>query len=173
MPLAFIRTIERGQTDSLLWQLADEMQAQGLRLSGVVQTNSDRPGAIASHHCDMDVRVLPDGPKIRINQVLGEEARGCRLNPAALEEAVALVELSLEPAPDLLIINKFGKHEGEGRGFRPLIAEAIARGIPVLLGVNALNFEAFQAFAGDLAEEIPAEAAAFAAWLERLDRQAA
>ncbi|MDP2120645.1 MAG: DUF2478 domain-containing protein [Hoeflea sp.] len=170
MALAFVRTTERGLTDRLLWTFADSLQADGFRLAGVVQTNSDRPG---SRHCDMDVRVLPDGPVIRINQVLGEESRGCRLDPAALEEAVALVEAALDPAPDLLIINKFGKHEAEGRGFRPLIGEALARDIPVLLGVNALNQAGFEAFAGDYAEELAADSAGLAAWFDGLRLQAA
>jgi ABC-type sugar transport system substrate-binding protein len=110
---------------------------------------------------------------IRINQVLGEESRGCRLNPAALEEAVALVETALERSPDLLIINKFGKHEAEGRGFRPLIAEALARDIPVLLGVNALNSQAFEEFSGGYAEEIVANAEDLAAWFGCFQRQPA
>lgn len=170
MALAFVKTVERGLTDQLLWEFADSLLASGLRLAGVVQTNSDRPG---SHHCDMDVRVLPDGPMIRISQVLGEESRGCRLDPTALEDAVARVEAGLELSPDLLIINKFGKHEAEGRGFRPLIAETLARDIPVLLGVNGLNQEAFDAFAGDYAEEIAAGAKALATWFDRLHRRAA
>ena len=170
MALAFVRTIERGLTDRLLWEFADRLQEGGFSLAGVVQTNSDRPG---SHHCDMDVRVLPDGAVIRINQVLGEESRGCRLNPVALEEAVALVETTLDSSPDLLIINKFGKHEAEGRGFRPLIAEALARDIPVLLGVNALNLDAFEGFSCGLAEELSADATAIATWFEQSQRQAA
>ena len=170
MALAFVKTTERGLTDRLLWEFADRLQADGFNLAGVVQTNSDRPG---SHHCDMDVRVLPDGPVIRINQQLGEDSRGCRLNPAALEEAVALVEARLAPAPDLLIINKFGKHEAEGRGFRPLIAEALARDIPVLLGVNALNRNAFEDYSGGYAEEVSADAISLAAWFHRLKQRAA
>ena len=54
----------------------------------------------------------------------------------------------------LLIVNKFGKHEAEGRGFRSLIAEALASGLPVLLGVNQMNMHSFQAFAGDMAEPL-------------------
>ena len=170
MALAFVKTTERGLTDRLLWEFADRLQADGFNLAGVVQTNSDKPG---SHHCDMDVRVLPGGPVIRINQVLGEESRGCRLNPAALEEAVVLVETTLERTPDLLIINKFGKHEAEGRGFRPLIAEALARDIPVLLGVNGLNRNAFEDYSGGYAEEVSADAISLAAWFHRLTQRAA
>ena len=54
----------------------------------------------------------------------------------------------------MLIVNKFGKHEAEGRGFRALIAEALASGMPVLLGVNAMNMQSFQVFAEGLAEPV-------------------
>jgi hypothetical protein len=57
----------------------------------------------------------------------------------------------------MLIINKFGKHEADGRGFRGAIAEAAARGIPVLVGLNSLNAEAFHAFTAGLAVQIPAD----------------
>ena len=170
MALAFVKTVERGLTDRLLSDFASHLQARGCILAGVVQTNSDRPG---SHHCDMDVRVLPAGPVIRINQMLGEESRGCRLNPVALEEAVALVETGLERSPDLLIINKFGKHEAEGRGFRPLIAEALARGIPILLGVNALNQQAFEEFSDGYAEELASDLEGLILWFEQSRQRAA
>mgnify|MGYP005813722821 FL=1 len=170
MALAFVKTIERGLTDRLLWEFADRLQQRGYKLAGVVQTNSDRPG---SRHCDMDVRVLPDGPVIRINQVLGEDSHGCRLDPVALEEAVGLVEVGLERCPDLLIINKFGKHEAEGRGFRPLIADALSRGIPVLLGVNALNQDAFEDYSSGYVEEIAADAEGLIVWFEQSQRRVA
>ena len=83
------------------------------------------------------------------------------------------METTLDSSPDLLIINKFGKHEAEGRGFRPLIAEALARDIPVLLGVNALNLDAFEGFSCGLAEELSADATAIATWFEQSQRQAA
>ena len=81
-----------------------------------------------------------------------------------LEAGVALVDRALQDAPDILILNKFGKHEAEGRGFRQTIAEALSRGIPVLLGINPLNLEAFLHFAGDLAEEVGPQAGAIATW---------
>ncbi|MEX5726690.1 hypothetical protein Ga0609869_000043 [Rhodovulum iodosum] len=50
----------------------------------------------------------------------------CRLDPAALETAVGLVAAGLSSGADLLIVNKFGKHEAAGRGFRYVVAEAVA-----------------------------------------------
>lgn len=163
MKLAYVKTEERGATDLLLARLAERLAARGLRLAGIVQTNTE---CHDSRLCDMDVRVLPDGATVRISQSLGPGARGCRLNPEALEQAVAEVSRSLEgeEVPQLMIVNKFGKHEASGRGLRPVIGEALAAGIPVISGVNTLNEEAFRSFADGVAEELPADLAALEAW---------
>jgi hypothetical protein len=116
----------------------------------------------------MDIRVLPDGPTLRISQNLGPQARGCRLDTDALETAVALVAARLSAGADLLILNKFGKHEAEGRGFRDVIATAVAMDVPVLVGLNALNRAAFERFAGGLAIEVPPDPAALRAWADRV-----
>lgn len=165
MYLAFVTTEARGATDRLLSAVAERLIAEGVQVAGVVQTNTE---CADNAKCDMDLRVLPDGEMIRISQSLGAGARGCRLNPSELERAVGLVGASLALEPRLLIINKFGKHEADGRGFRPLIAEALARDIPVLLGVNALNAEKFLAFTEGAAEQMPAEVDAIVDWLGRV-----
>ncbi len=111
--------------------------------------------------------MLPAGDTIRISQSLGPESRGCRLDPAALEQAVAQVTGALHatPLPELLIVNKFGKHEADGRGMRPVIGEAMALGIPVVSGVNKMNVEAFQEFAGGLAVAVQPNVEALLEWL--------
>lgn len=68
-----------------------------------------------------------------------------------------MVASFLQTGPDVLIVNKFGKQEAEGEGFRPVIAAALAVGIPVLVGLNTLNAPAFRSFASGLAVELPAE----------------
>jgi nucleoside-triphosphatase THEP1 len=163
MKLACTMAPGRGDTNLVLQGLAADLAARGLRCCGTVQINS---GRLDAGPCDMDVRVLPDGPTLRISQTLGPRARGCRLDAGALETAVALVATGLSAGADLLIINKFGKHEAGGRGFRDLIAEAVARDIPVLVGLNPLNRAAFDTFAGGLAIEVPPEPAALRAWVD-------
>lgn len=161
MKLAYMMASGRGAADQFLATLADKLISEGVRLSGTVQINSERSD---NRPCDMDVRVLPDGPVIRISQNLGPGARGCRLDPGALEQAVCKATARLDGA-ELLIVNKFGKHEAEGRGFRPLIAEAMARNIPVLVGLNRLNAEAFATFCDGLAEEVAPDDSALDGWV--------
>ncbi|WP_037308115.1 DUF2478 domain-containing protein [Ruegeria halocynthiae] len=170
MYLAYVTTTDRGATDRLLSAAAEHLLNTGARLAGVVQTNTD---CVDSSKCDMDVRVLPEGETIRISQSLGTQSRGCRLDPAALEQAVGYVTASLTDAPQLLIINKFGKHEADGRGFRPVIAEALTLDIPVLVGVNGLNKEKFEAFTDGAAEQLSPELEAITAWLDRVTAQRA
>lgn len=144
MKIAYVTLQGRGRTDELICAVADRLAAKGLRLAGTVQSNHDRPDR---KKCDMDLRVLPDGPTVRISEDRGELARGCILDSGALEQTVFEVERRLDGA-DILIVNKFGKREAEGKGLASVIAEALHRDIPVLVGVNGLNLAAFLAFAG-------------------------
>lgn len=162
MRIAYTKANRRGDTDLLLQAVAAEVRAGGIKACGLVQINSE---CADDGPCDMDVRVLPDGPDIRISQSLGRGARGCRLDSQALESAAGYVAAALEAGAQIMIVNKFGKSEAEGRGLRPVIAEAIARDVPVIVGLNRQNEAAFETFAGGLAEKLPPDRAAIAAWI--------
>lgn len=162
MRLACVSVEGRGGTDSFLAAAVARLEAAGLRLAGTVQTNIDRPDR---PKCDMDLRILPDGPMVRISEDRGALARGCRLDLAVLEQTVAEVMRRLDGA-DLLVVNKFGKREAEGRGLVPVIAAALDAGIPVLAGVNRLNLDPFLAFSGGMAEVLPARIEAVLDWCQ-------
>ncbi len=165
MHLGYVMTQTRGTTDRLLSLFSRQLIERGSRLIGVAQTNTECADATL---CDMDVQVLPNGPTIRISQSLGPGSSGCRLDPAALEQAVALVTAGLDSNPHLMVVNKFGKHEADGRGFRPVIGEALARGIPVLAGVNGMNHDAFIEFTQGIGVQLPGEPAALDSWFTGL-----
>lgn len=147
--------------DLLLASLAQRWQAEGARLAGCVQVNETYDPSCA---CDMTLRDLASGTDIRISQRLGQHSRGCRLDPAMLTQAVGMAEHSLMQGVDLLILNKFGKMEASGRGFRAIIAQAMEMDVPVLAGLNQANVEAWRAFAGEDAAYLPPEENAVSAW---------
>jgi len=149
--LGYIKAAERGQADRLLAHVASILRREGVALAGVIQVNKKYDPARA---CHMDLHVLDGDAVIRISQNLGAFSKGCRLDPVSLEQAVGLVDRALGAGPHLLIINKFGKQEGEGRGFRPLIGQALAEGIPVLTAASGDNLAPFENFAAGLAEPI-------------------
>ncbi|KAB7610178.1 DUF2478 domain-containing protein [Amylibacter sp. SFDW26] len=162
MNIAYAKMSKSEDLDLILAEVATKLKSDGFKLCGVVQVNTDREDC---HRCDMDVQVLPDGPVIRISQSLGKDAKGCRLDPDALERAVMEVTDRLSTDTDVLILNKFGKHEADGRGFRDLIAKAVDLDVIVVTGVNAMNQDAFLTFSGDMAMLLPPDPKAMVKWV--------
>ena len=165
MKLGYITPCNHTSVDSLLVAAVQALKAQSLRLAGVVQHN---PTPLGAAHCHMDLEILLQSDILRISQDLGALAKSCRLDTGALEQAVGLVlsDLSGQDSTkiDLLIINKFGKSESEGRGFRPVIAAALEQAIPVLIAVRIASLPAFFDFAADLGQEAAPELPAILAW---------
>jgi nucleoside-triphosphatase THEP1 len=146
MKIGYVRIAERGELNRLLAAFAEELTADGVALAGAVQHDIE---CAPQEKCDMDLQILPTGPVVRISQNLGRDSRGCRLDTVALEQAVGITEAQLSDAsPKLVIINKFGKHEADGRGFRSTIALALEKEVPVLVGVNGANITALEEFTG-------------------------
>lgn len=160
--LGVILGAERGAADPLLAGIAGRLAARGLAVAGTVQVTGPSGG--------MALRLLPDGPVVAIAQDLGPGAAGCTLDPAGVETAAGHVaaRLAAGPLPALLIVNKFGRTEAGGRGFRPLIGAALAQGVPVLTAVRPDYSAAFAAFADGMAEVLPPDAGALAAWAARV-----
>lgn len=150
-------------TDRLLWALAERLRADGVALAGTTQRSAERPDRC---RCDMIVAELGSGDETRISEDRGAEARGCRLDTAALEHLAGATIQTIERGADMLIVNKFGKREAEGAGMRPAIAEAFAADIPVLVAVNRAGIDAWRSFTGGLSEELRPDAGAIRSWIE-------
>ena len=148
---------EPGEADRILARLARDLSAAGLRVAGAIQINTDLGADCA---CDMDVLILGEEEQpIRISQSLGGGSTGCRLDAGALELAAARVGARLHGA-ELLILPKFGRQEAVGRGFRAVIAQAVAEELPVLLHVPPEQRDAFAGFCEGMGERVdPAELA--------------
>lgn len=148
--------------NAVFQHLVARCRAHGLSLAGVLQHPAcDDPG----RHCDVILEDLTSGHRTVLYEERGSGARGCRLDESALAEATARVEGNLETAPDLLVLNKFGKVECEGGGLRDLIAAAMDRDIAVIIGVPARNLDAWRAFTGEFAVELPTDVTQIERWL--------
>ena len=160
--LGYILSKSRGSADPFLVNIVSRLSSKGRVVAGIVQS---RAPTNRDHPCDMDLVVLPDGPEIAIAQQLGTASRGCRLDPASLEDASEAVRQSLLQGADVLIVNKFGAQECRGRGFCSAFELAIERGIPVLTAVNSMNFQGFLDFAGGLETQLDPDRDDILAWL--------
>ena len=149
-------------TDRLLTHIANGMQDTGLRLAGTVQRAFERADRCS---CDMVVRDLSTNEELKISEDRGANARGCRLDPRMLEALVGSTEVALERGVDLVIINKFGKQEALGGGFRDIIAKAQADRIPTIVAVNLAYLDSWRSFAAEFADELPPDMEEVRNWL--------
>ena len=164
-PVAAIVYANEVYPDAVFKTLVKRCRALGLTLAGVVQHQAFKDG---DRRCDVILEDLATGHRTALFEDRGAGARGCRLDQSALAEATARVEGSLEHMPRLLVLNKFGKVECDGGGLRDLIASAIDRGIPVVIGVPERNLEAWRSFAGEFAVELSDDAREVKQWSEGL-----
>ena len=163
-PMAAILYEDGPSFDGFVKNLIQSLRKRGHVLAGVMQINQDRPG---SRHCEMLLEDLTTGHTVVISEDRGEEARGCRLNVAALLEAGMTIRQSLSPKTDLLIINKFGKMESEGGGLRDIIIDASLSGVPVIIGVPARNKAAWINFCGGEADWLKPDLDTVQTWLDK------
>jgi len=129
--------------DRFISDLEYRIRDAGIAVAGIVQHNKftrDRT------RCDMEVEELASGIVLQLSEDRGKEARGCRLNRGALSQAGALITASLKTKPELVILNKFGKVEAEGRGLRDTLSDAVQPGVPIIVGVPYRNIEHWRVF---------------------------
>lgn len=138
----------------ILDRAAKALEDAGHACAGYVQRDAPREGR---RRCDMILVDLATGDRLQISEDRGSGARGCHLRPDVLLTAMVTVRAALSDQTSILVLNKFGKSESEGGGFRPLVVDALERGIPVLIAVPWRNIEGWREFAGEFAREVDVE----------------
>src|SRR5690606_7551429 len=133
--------------DGLLVVLSRRLRQRDLRLAGLVQHNEDDACTACG---DMALEDLATGRLVLISEQRGPGAGGCRLDAQGLATSAGLAAAAIEAdGVDLVILNKFGKAEAEGRGLRDEFALAVGRGLPTLTAVGEALLPAWRSFAGE------------------------
>lgn len=159
--VAAVRFAAGEHIDDLLESVARAVGARGFRVAGYLQRETpDGPGCCGVTYLED----LAGGARTRLSQPLGAGARGCRLDPQALAEAACRLEATIGPRTDLVVLNRFGKAEADGHGFRDVIAAACELGVPVLTAVREPYRPVWNAFTDGLGALLSPEPAGGARW---------
>ena len=141
----------------------ERLRRRGVRVGGLAQRFGPRePGRRAS----MWVDHLETGRTIRLDRPRGPGARACVLDAGALAEAAIWLRETIDSAPPVISVNRFGHAEAEGDGMRAEIADAIVSGAVVLIAVRRRLLPDLERFLGAPPVLLPADPAAIAAWAE-------
>ena len=164
-PIAIVQYTVGEDVDKVLSDVAIELKRDRLNIAGFLQREDDSANSACCS--DMYLEDIGSGSRFRITQSLGSGSQGCRLDPNGLVEAVSYMASKIDSKIDLLILNRFGKGEEEGRGFRPVIEAAFMLDIPTLIIVRDDYLEAWRQFVGGEFTALPADKKAVLAWSQR------
>ncbi len=168
-PLAAVVFENGDDANQIVTAFALGLGAAGVRLGGFVQISEDTENCGCKDTYALD---LQTGVRTKILQDLGAGSQGCRVDPAALAGIGHLVTASLAHGPELVVINRFGKLESEGKGLRDEVAAAALSGIPTLVCVSTRYLDAWREFADDLSQEISCSPEALQAWWQSIAKVA-
>ncbi len=150
--------------DSTLRAVTSRLRTNGYRILGAI---NHEPANSDCTPCEVMLENVETRELTSISQDRGPEARGCSLDPAALEAVVGKTLAGLENGADFLIVNRFGKQEAGGHGFRAAIEYAVTHGVPCLVGVGPKHLNDWQNFAGSFSQQLPCCADHIWDWCER------
>lgn len=128
--------------DGVLIDFADDLRRSGRRPVGLIQLGrSCRLG-----RAPLGAVMLPEGESIRMVSADDTAVVGCGLDPGRLADFAGRIAGAIENGADLVIINRFGRQEAEGRGLIDLISHAVEADIPLLTAVPDRYFTAWVHF---------------------------
>ncbi|MEF2070647.1 DUF2478 domain-containing protein [Consotaella aegiceratis] len=153
---------DRAAIDLILREVALDLKKRGIKVAGLVQAETCE----ASGSPKLALWDIASERTMPIGQNLGKGSHGCRLDTSRLSAASEELERQLDDSIELVIVNRFGKVEAEGRGLRSVICDAALRGIPVLLTVQTTHEDAWQEFEAGLAQPLAPAREAILAWCE-------
>lgn len=145
--------------EQLLCAFATDLGSRGFRAVGLVQLG---------HRCvdqpKLAALLLHSGERMELLQDLGSCATGCKLDVGQLVEAGARVAGAIDEGADLVIINRFGRQEREGKGLSFLIERALSADIPVVIAVPSVQFTEWIKFADGMSVRLRCTHEALEAW---------
>jgi nucleoside-triphosphatase THEP1 len=157
--------------DRLLLQFANDLRRSGCRVAGFVQRGV-HPLEAAGSNADFGA-VLLSGPEIvSLGHYRDHDAHCCEIDAERLAAIGRAIAQAVEEGVDLVILNRFGKLEAQGRGLIQLIGQAIAADIPVVTAVPEHRFAAWVRYSDGMSVRLPCYRAALDAWWQSVTGQA-
>jgi hypothetical protein len=154
--------------DAILRDFAAELKAAGTRVAGLVQLG---------HHCvdapSLSAMLVHSGEQLQLFQDLGACATGCRLDVGQLLDAGSRVAGAIDEGADLVIVNRFGRQERDGKGLSYLIERALGDDIPVVIAVPSHRFADWIKFADGMSVRLRCDRASLNAWWDAVSARGA
>jgi hypothetical protein len=149
---------QRQDPDEILHEFAADLNGRGYRAIGLVQLG---------HHCvdaNLSAMLVHTGEQLPLFQDLGSCSAGCWLDVGQLLDAGQQIANAIDQGADLLIINRFGRREREGKGLSYLVERALSAVIPVVIAVPSHRVADWIKFADGMSVKLRCNREALDGW---------
>lgn len=149
---------------SALPNFAKQLKKAGVNVAGIIQESTVLPGDTKRTIESIDIQ---NGNRIPIKNPMKNEEQ-CGLDVSNLIDTSAILRNVLKNRPDLVLVEKFGVQEQEGRGLSDEIMQIIVEGIPLLIAVPEPALEIWQNMTGGMGVVIKYETCEMQHWFSSL-----
>ncbi|MGY2811489.1 DUF2478 domain-containing protein [Bradyrhizobium sp. USDA 4506] len=157
--------------DAVLRDFAADLRAHGARVVGMVQSGQCADSTLSAVLVHSGETLLLAQPPSQTPASPG--ATGCKLDLSRLQAAGIRVADALAGGADLVIVNRFGKRERDGKGLGFVIERALGADIPVVIAVSRTSFADWIKFAGGMSVKLACDRHALDAWWHSVSLRAA
>lgn len=130
--LAAVCSSNTTAVDLKIEALVTRLLGNGYHIQGVLQKPVDKNAT----GCNARLYRIGVNGQYNISQQLGAGSSSCNLDTEVLEQAAFDISSAITPDTDLVVVNRFGKRESQGGGFRAVFERAMELDIPVLTVVQ-------------------------------------
>lgn len=162
-PFAAVVYPPQSNAVGFLGAFAEKLKQRGVRVAGIVQEKvRDSDGALTG----IDAIDVATGARAPIKRVARQnrDTNNCALDASVLAGTSGFLRHAIEEGVELIVVDKFGTEEQNGRGLSDEILLAISEGIPLLISVPQPALDIWQERTGAMGGVLPLDAGALEQW---------
>lgn len=164
--IGVVRGTSGEQVQDLLRSLAEQWR-HSVRLAGLIAEDHGLPDRACSAGF---LRNVASGERFSIFQDLGPGATVCHLDGKGALTAADSVQRDIAAGCDLVLLNKFGKLEADGKGLFAAFSAALEAGIPLLTSLSPAFEKAWEKRIGQSFTILRANTDEIGAWWQTVGK---
>lgn len=169
-PTAAIAAQSAHVAEEIIDAVVRELQQDGRQVVGFCQRQADDGNSQA--RCRVELQSIRTGQHHAMTQQLGSGSISCNVDPEAIELLAVALCNELSESVDLVVINRFGKRESQGAGFRSVIEAAMELQLPVLTVVKDTWQDNWRDYGGEWVSVLPADFNTVMHWYQEVSARA-
>ena len=146
-----------------LGAFAEKLKQRGVRVAGIVQEKVPGPDGAFTGIDAIDVATGARAPIKRVTRQ-NRDTNNCALDASVLAGTSGFLRDAIKEGVELIVFDKFGIEEQNGRGLSDEILLAISEGIPLLISVPQPALDIWQKRTGAMGSVLPLDAGALEHW---------